>query len=52
VHIGFHVEEFDKIHKRIQQAEVSIVQEPREEPWGKTARYLDPDDNIVSITSR
>ena len=27
-----------------------VVLEPRREPWGKTARYLDPDGNIVSIT--
>jgi hypothetical protein len=29
---------------------VEVVSEPRREPWGKTARYLDPDGNIVSIT--
>ena len=23
---------------------------PRAEPWGRTARYLDPDRNVVSIT--
>ena len=49
--IGFHVEDFDEVHARVTQAQVSVVQEPRDEPWGKTARYLDPDGNIVSITA-
>lgn len=49
--IGFHVDDFSRVHKRIQQAGVSVVQEPRDEPWGRTARYLDPDGNIVSITA-
>ncbi|XOV84167.1 MAG: VOC family protein [bacterium] len=49
--IGFHVEDFAQTHQRVTQAGVSVVQEPRDEPWGKTARYLDPDGNIVSITA-
>lgn len=49
--IGFHVSDFDVVHTRALRAAVAIVQEPRDEPWGKTARYLDPDQNIVSITS-
>lgn len=49
--IGFHVGDFEEVHDRVTQAGVSIVQQPRVEPWGKTARYLDPDGNIVSITA-
>ena len=48
--IGFHVENFDDVNNRLQTAAVKTIQEPREEPWGRTARYLDPDNNIVSIT--
>ena len=49
--IGFHVADFDVVHARVVQAGTRIVQHPRREPWGKTARYLDPDGNIVSITA-
>jgi len=49
--IGFHVSDFDVVHARIVRAGVAVVQEPRNEPWGRTARYLDPDRNIVSITA-
>ena len=48
--IGFHVADFDSVHKQIVEEGTTVVQEPRIEPWGKTARYLDPDGNIVSIT--
>ena len=49
--IGFHVSDFDAVHAQIVQAGFPIVQAPRNEPWGRTARYLDPDRNIVSITA-
>ncbi len=48
--IGFHVDDFDQVHERMSASNVTIVQSPRDEPWGRTARYLDPDGNIVSIT--
>ena len=48
--IGFHLENFEEIHQAIVKAGVKVIQEPRQEPWGFTARYLDPDGNIVSIT--
>ena len=50
--IGFHVLDFESIHSQVVSAEVEVVQEPRQEPWGRTARYLDPDGNIVSISER
>jgi predicted enzyme related to lactoylglutathione lyase len=49
--VGFHVHEFEATHDRIVRSGAPVVQEPRIEPWGKTARYLDPDGNIVSITA-
>ncbi len=48
--IGFHVSDFDSVHENVLSSTVKVVQEPRSEPWGKTARYLDPDGNIVSVT--
>jgi catechol 2,3-dioxygenase-like lactoylglutathione lyase family enzyme len=49
--IGFHVSDFEAAHARAIQADVAIVQEPRDEPWGRTARYLDPDGSVVSVTA-
>lgn len=49
--VGFHVSDFGEIHARVVQSGAAVVQEPREEPWGKTARYLDPDGNVLSITA-
>ena len=48
--IGFQVSNFDAVHRRVVDAGVEVVLHPRIEPWGRTARYLDPDGNIVSIT--
>jgi len=48
--IGFHIANFDEVYSRVSSGEVTLVQEPRQEPWGRTARFLDPDGNIVSIT--
>ncbi len=49
--VGFQVADFDGVHERVERAGVEVVQAPRDEPWGRTARYLDPDGNIVSITA-
>ena len=49
--IGFQVDDFDGLHARVVQAGYVVVEPPRDEPWGRTARYLDPDGNIVSITA-
>ena len=49
--LGFHVADFDAVHERVERAGFEVVQRPRDEPWGRTARYLDPDGNIVSITA-
>ncbi len=48
--VGFSVSDFESVHERVLASNVKVLQEPRSEPWGKTARYRDPDGNIVSIT--
>ena len=48
--IGFHVSDFEATHQRVVASGFDVIQIPRVEPWGLTARYLDPDGNIVSIT--
>ncbi len=48
--IGFHVPDFDSVHQQVLASGSKVLLEPRSEAWGRTARYLDPDGNIVSIT--
>ena len=50
--VGFHIDNLEQVHNNFLEAGVDVLQAPRAEPWGKTARYSDPDGNIVSITER
>jgi catechol 2,3-dioxygenase-like lactoylglutathione lyase family enzyme len=50
VQIGFPVDDLVAIHQRLVAQGVRVDHAPRDEPWGKTARYLDPDGNSVSLT--
>ncbi|MEZ5599108.1 MAG: VOC family protein [Pseudomonadales bacterium] len=52
VQLGFHVDDFEAVHERVIVAASPVLMAPREEPWGTTARYADPDGNIVSISRR
>ena len=52
VQIGFHVPEFDDVYNRLMESGAGMLQGARIEPWGRTARFLDPDGNIVSITEQ
>ncbi len=50
VQIGFMTGELDAYHERLVEAEVTVDHPPRQEPWGCTSRYRDPDGNSVSLT--
>ena len=50
--IGFFVEDLNGLHRHAESAGVTVIHPPRHEPWGMTARYLDPDGNIVGVTAR
>ena len=50
--VGFWVENVDRFHQQAIKASVEVLHAPRDEPWGRTARYLDPDGNIVGVTSQ
>jgi predicted enzyme related to lactoylglutathione lyase len=50
VQIGFAIENLEQVHQLLVAAGVKVEHGPREEPWGKTARHLDPDGNSVSLT--
>ena len=50
--LGFHVDDLTVVHERAVAGSAKVLHAPRREPWGLTARYEDPDGNIVGITSR
>lgn len=52
VQIGFPVANLEDTHEGLKAAGVPVIHDPRKEPWGKTARYRDPDGNSVSLTER
>ena len=48
--IGFIVQDLESAHARAVIAGATVLHPARPEPWGATARYLDYDGNIVSLT--
>jgi lactoylglutathione lyase len=48
--IGFPTDDLDGLHAKLIAAGITCDHGPRDEPWGRTARYLDPDGNSVSLT--
>lgn len=49
-HASFFVDDVEAAHARAVAAGAHVVQEPRDEPWGRTAAYRDPDGNLVALT--
>jgi len=50
--VGFEVDDLDEAHARALAAGAVLVHPPRDEPWGRTARYVDFDGNFVGLTAR
>jgi len=50
--LGFYVDGLDDAHQRLVDAGVQVRRAPEEMPWGRSAAYLDPDGNMVSLTER
>ena len=48
--VGFGCDDLVAAHARFAGAGVLVFHPPRSEPWGETARYADPDGNVVSLT--
>ncbi len=47
--LSFAVDDLDAAHARAVAVGAVVVSEPKEEPWGRSAEYRDPDGNIVSL---
>jgi lactoylglutathione lyase len=52
VELAFPVDDAARMHERLTAAGATVLHAPRLEPWGWCARYLDPDGNVVGVTSR
>jgi predicted enzyme related to lactoylglutathione lyase len=50
--VSFEVADLDGAHGRASAAGVEVVHGPKEQPWGRSARYRDLDGNVVELTQR
>jgi len=50
--VGFACDDVASIHARLVAGAARVIHAPRPEPWGETARYEDPDGNVVALTER
>lgn len=48
--VSFAVADIDAAHEAAVAAGAEVLHEPRREPWGTSARYGDPDGNVVELT--
>ena len=52
VQIGFPTDDIAAAHAHLVEIGTDVIHAPRPEPWGPTARYRDPDGNVVSLTQQ
>jgi len=48
--VSLAVDDIDSAHRRAVAAGAEVLHPPRAEPWGTSARYRDPDGNVVELT--
>lgn len=48
--VSFRVDDIGAAHRAAVAAGAEVLHEPRAEPWGTSARYRDPDGNVVELT--
>jgi predicted enzyme related to lactoylglutathione lyase len=48
--VAFRVADLTSAHARAVAAGVEVLHEPKPQPWGTSARYLDADGNVVELT--
>jgi predicted enzyme related to lactoylglutathione lyase len=51
-HLSFAVEDIAAAHLSACAAGAEVLHEPRNEPWGVSARYRDFDGNVIELTQR
>jgi predicted enzyme related to lactoylglutathione lyase len=50
VQLGLRVKNLDELVARAESMGVPVVQATTEMPWGRNAKFRDPDGNLVSLT--
>jgi predicted enzyme related to lactoylglutathione lyase len=50
VQISFRVDDVEAAHEQAVRAGATVLHGPRTEPWGRSARYEDFDENVVELT--
>jgi predicted enzyme related to lactoylglutathione lyase len=48
--ISFRVSDLEAAHSRAVAAGARVVHVPKTQPWGRSARYFDFDDNVIELT--
>ena len=48
--IAFRVDDLDVAHAHAVAAGAQVIHEPKPQPWGRSARYYDLDDNVIELT--
>jgi lactoylglutathione lyase len=48
--VGFRVDDLEGAHARVIAAGAEVVHGPKAQPWGRSARYRDPDGNVIELT--
>jgi predicted enzyme related to lactoylglutathione lyase len=48
--VSFRVSDLEAAHSRAVAAGAHVIHEPKAQPWGRSARYLDFDDNVIELT--
>ncbi len=50
--LGLFVEDIEASHQQLVAIGATVDKAPYDAPWGREARYLDPDGNLISLTER
>lgn len=50
VQLGFEVADLEAAHAQALAAGAELLHAPRAQPWGRSARYLDFDANVIELT--
>ena len=48
--VAFRVADLDAAHARAVAAGARVIHGPKSQPWGRSARYRDFDDNVIELT--
>ena len=48
--VAFAVDDLDSAHRRAVAAGAEVLHAPRPQPWGRSARYSDPDGHVIELT--